>query len=176
VLLDAICLLQDDLDPLVRLVFVDSAHDAALRRALKGHPLKDRMIVTDKLSPSEMLLLLARAEIGVSITDQDGTPNSLLETMATAAVPVFSDLPSIREWIHPGKNGFLAAFDHPESVAQALDLALNLSAAQREALTKQNGQIIVSRAERRLTGQRASALYRRGLSRHPDITIPLANS
>ena len=73
-----------------------------------------------------MFSLFRRAEVSVSITDQDGTPNSLLEAMAAGAVPVCSDLPSIREWIEHGSNGFLAAFDDPQAVANALRLALDL--------------------------------------------------
>ena len=96
-----------------------------------------------------MLSLFCRAEVSVSITDQDGTPNSLLEAMAAGAIPVCGDLPSIREWIEPGRNGFLAAFNEPLAVADALRLALGLSDAERSAIKSENGRVIAARAERR---------------------------
>ena len=99
-----------------------------------------------------MLSLFGRAEVSVSITDQDGTPNSLLEAMAAGAVPVCSDLPSIREWIEHGSNGFIAAFDDPQAVASALRLALDLSDADRKAIITENGRIVAARAERGLRG------------------------
>lgn len=158
VLLEALSLLPD-LDPRVRVAFVDSAHDAPLRNSIQRHPLRNRIIVMGKLSPDEMLSLFLRTEISVSITDQDGTPNSLLEAMAAGAVPVCGDLPSIREWIEPGRNGFLAQFDDPQAVADSLRRALSLSSAERTAIRAENSQIIAARAERGSAGQQAAQKY-----------------
>jgi len=160
VLLDALSFLATDLDPRVRVVFLDSAHDQALLRSIERSRLRERIIVTGKRSPGEVLSLFRRAEVSVSITEQDGTPNSLLEAMAAGAIPVCGDLPSIREWIEPGKNGFLAAFDNSQEVAEALRLALGLSDAERSAIRIENGRIIAKRAERGSTGERAAEKYR----------------
>jgi glycosyltransferase involved in cell wall biosynthesis len=159
VLLEALSLLATEMDPRVRVMFVDSAHDAALCRAIEHHRLSNKIIVLGKLSPGEVLSLFRRAEVSVSITDQDGTPNSLLEAMAAGAIPVCSDLPSIREWIEPGRNGFLAAFNDPLAVADALRLALGLSGAARSAIKTENGRIIATRAERGSAGKRAAEQY-----------------
>jgi glycosyltransferase involved in cell wall biosynthesis len=158
-LLEALSLLATELDPRVRIVFVDSAHDAALCRAIEHHQLSNKIIVTGKLSPGEVLSLFRRAEVSVSITDRDGTPNSLLEAMAAGAIPVCSDLPSIREWIEPGTNGFLAPFNDPPAVADALRLALGLSDAERSAIKTENGRIIATRAERGSAGKHAAEKY-----------------
>jgi glycosyltransferase involved in cell wall biosynthesis len=110
--------------------------------------------------------------VSVSITDHDGTPNSLLEAMAVGAVPVCGDLPSIREWIESGKNGFLAAFDDPRAVADALRLALSLSAAERRAIRAENARIIATRAERGSAGRQAAERYRELVMRHDERPIP----
>jgi glycosyltransferase involved in cell wall biosynthesis len=173
VLLEALSLLAADLDPRVRVVFVDAAHDAALRRSIDRHRLGNSIIVTGRRSPNEVLSLFRRAEVSVSITDQDGTPNSLLEAMASGAIPVCGDLPSIREWIEPGRNGFLAAFNDPRAVADALRCALGLSEAERRAITTENGRVIAARAERSSAGKQAAeryrklAMYRRGINLAP---------
>ncbi len=161
VLIEALSLLATDLDPRVRVVFIDSAHDAALRRAIEHHRLGNKIIVTGKRPPGEVLSLFRRAEVSVSITDHDGTPNSLLEAMAAGAIPVCGDLPSIREWVEPGRNGFLAAYNDPEAVADALRLALGLSDAERRAIRAENGRIIATRAERGSTGKQAAEKYRK---------------
>ena len=108
---------------------------------------------------SEVFSLFRRAEVSVSITDHDGTPNSLLEAMAAGAIPVCGDLPSIREWIEPGRNGFLAPFNDPLAVADALRLALGLSDAERSAIKTENGRIIATRAERGSAGKHAAEKY-----------------
>ena len=158
-LLEALSLLATELDPRVRIVFVDSAHDAALCRAIEHHRLSNKIIVTGRRSQGEVFSLFRRAEVSVSITDQDGTPNSLLEAMAAGAIPVCSDLPSIREWIEPGRNGFMAAFNDPLAVAEALWLALGLSDAERSAIKAENGRIIAARVERGSVGKRAAEKY-----------------
>ena len=158
VLLEALSLLAD-LDPRVRVAFLDSAHDAALRHSIERHPLRNRIIVMGQRSPDEVISLFRRAEVSVSITDQDGTPNTLLEAMAAGAVPVCGDLPSIREWIEPGRNGFLATFDNPQAVADSLRLALSLSDAERAAIRAKNSQIIAARAERGSAGKQAAQKY-----------------
>jgi glycosyltransferase involved in cell wall biosynthesis len=170
VLLEALSLLATELDPRVRVVFVDSAHDAALCRSIKRHPLGTKITVTGKCSPSEVISLFRRAEISVSITDRDGTPNSLLEAMAAGAIPVCGDLPSIREWVKSGRNGFLAVFNDPQAVANALRLALRLSEAERTAITIENGRIIAARAEYGSTGRQAAEKYRKLMMHRQELS------
>ncbi len=167
-LLAALSLLATELDPRVRVVFVDSAHDGALRRAIENHRLRKQMIVTGKRSPAEVLSLFCRAEVSVSITERDGTPNSLLEAMAAGAIPVCGDLPSIREWIEPGRNGFLAAFNDPLAVANALRDALRLSDVERSAIRTENRRIIAARAERGAAARHAAQQYALLAMRHED--------
>jgi glycosyltransferase involved in cell wall biosynthesis len=171
VLLEALSLMAPDFDPRLRLVFVDSAHDAALRRSIECHRLANSIIVGGRCSPREVRSLFLRAEVSVSITDQDGTPNSLLEAMAAGAIPVCSDLPSIREWIEPGRNGFLASFNDPQAVADALRLALQLTDTERKKIRARNSEIIATRAERYSTGRQAAELYRK-LSMHRTVLAP----
>lgn len=159
VLIEALSLLSPDLDTSVRIIFVDAAHDKALRRSVESYPLAHQTIVTGKFSRSELLSLFSRTEIYVSITDHDGTPNSFLESMAAGAIPVCGDLPSIREWITHGFNGFLAASDDPGEVAEALRLALGLSVTDRNTIKAENAQIIAARAEQGSTGRLAADNY-----------------
>jgi glycosyltransferase involved in cell wall biosynthesis len=172
ILLDALSLLATDLDPRVRVVFVDSAHDAALRRSIEHHQLRSKIIVMGKRSPEEVFSLFRRAEVSVSITDHDGTPNSLLEAMAAGAIPVCGDLPSIREWIESGRNGFLAPFNEPLAVADALRLALGLSNAERSAIKVENGRIIATRAERGSAGKHAAEKYGQLVMHREDQLAP----
>jgi glycosyltransferase involved in cell wall biosynthesis len=172
VLLEALSLLATELDPRVCIVFVDSVHDKALCRAISHHRLSNKIVVTGRRSPGEVLSLFCRAEVSVSITDQDGTPNSLLEAMAAGVIPVCSDLPSIREWIEPGRNGFLAAFNDPLAVADALRLALGLSDYERSAVKTENGRIIATRAERGSAGKHAAEKYGQLVTHREDHLPP----
>ena len=51
--------------------------------------------------------LLTQTDIYVSTSLSDGTSVSLLEAMASGVFPIVTDIPSNREWINDGENGFL---------------------------------------------------------------------
>jgi len=72
----------------------------------------------------EMGDIFRSAQIVVSPSVHDGTPNSLIEAMACGCFPVAGDLESIREWITHGKNGLLMDSTAPQSVADAILLGL----------------------------------------------------
>jgi len=55
----------------------------------------------------EMPHLLEEADVYVSTSLYDGTSVSLLEAMACGAFPMVTDIPSNREWIKDGENGYL---------------------------------------------------------------------
>jgi glycosyltransferase involved in cell wall biosynthesis len=68
----------------------------------------------------EMPKLLSQADIYVSTSLDDGTSVSLLEAMASGAFPVVTDIPSNREWISDGENGFLVPLDEERLLAQKI--------------------------------------------------------
>jgi glycosyltransferase involved in cell wall biosynthesis len=72
----------------------------------------------------EMADLFSLADITVSPSLHDGTPNSLLEAMACGCFPVAGDIESVREWISDGVNGLLCDATSERSFAEALTRAL----------------------------------------------------
>lgn len=94
----------------------------------------------------EMAELFRQAQLVVSPSTHDGTPNSLLEGMACGCLPVAGDLDSIREWITPGKNGLLVDAGDPAALAGAILRGLNEPALRRQA-AQENAAAITERAE-----------------------------
>jgi hypothetical protein len=95
---------------------------------------------------ARMAEMFRSAQIVLSPSIHDGTPNSLLEGMACGCFPVAGDLESIREWITPGQNGLLVDPANPRSIADALLLALEHKDL-RERAAGLNGEMIATRAE-----------------------------
>jgi glycosyltransferase involved in cell wall biosynthesis len=81
-----------------------------------------------------------------SISQHDGTPNTLLEAMACGCFPVAGDIESIREWITPGVNGLLVEPSSPQGAAEAILTALE-SPEMRKSAADLNGRLIRERAE-----------------------------
>jgi glycosyltransferase involved in cell wall biosynthesis len=68
----------------------------------------------------EMPYLLGQSDIYVSTSPHDGTSVSLLEALASGAFPVVTDIPSNREWIADGDNGFLVPIENENVLAKKI--------------------------------------------------------
>ncbi|MFN8426734.1 MAG: glycosyltransferase family 4 protein [Anaerolineales bacterium] len=110
------------------------------------------------LSQNEIASTYRRAQILVSPSIHDGTPNTLLEGMACGCFPVAGDLESIREWITPNENGLLFNSNDPLSIASALIEAIE-NKTMREKSAGLNREIISTRAEFKNNMQRAEMFY-----------------
>jgi glycosyltransferase involved in cell wall biosynthesis len=106
----------------------------------------------------QMADVFRRAQIVVSPSVHDGTPNTLLEGMACGCFPVAGDLESIREWITPNENGLLFDSTDPQSIAEAIMAAIENKNLRKKA-TGLNREIIASRAEFMMNMQRAEMFY-----------------
>lgn len=90
--------------------------------------------------------LFRSAQIVVSPSIHDGTPNSLIEAMACGCFPVASDLESIREWITHGQNGLLFDSNDPQSIAESILLGLEREDLRRDAAGL-NANLISAKAD-----------------------------
>jgi glycosyltransferase involved in cell wall biosynthesis len=81
----------------------------------------------------EMPKLLSQADIYISTSLDDGTSVSLLEAMASGAFPIVTDIPSNREWISHGENGFLVPLNEERFLAQKI-----VEAIQNQGLIKRS--------------------------------------
>jgi len=108
--------------------------------------LQGKVELLPHLPQEQLWALLSRASLTVSVSQHDGTPNSLLEAMAIGAFPVVGDIESLREWITPGVNGLLIEYDRPQALAEAILLALDNPNLRRGAAVR-NAAIVSERAE-----------------------------
>ncbi len=141
----AVALVHQEM-PDVRFVCSAMKGEAEAERWILGEKITAAVELLPRLSRQEMADLFRRAAVTVSITEHDGTPNTLLEAMACGSFPIAGDLESLREWITCGANGDLVAPDDPEGLASAIlralaDESLRLNACQI------NQQIIDQRAD-----------------------------
>jgi L-malate glycosyltransferase len=93
----------------------------------------------------EMPHLLGQSDIYVSTSPHDGTSVSLLEALASGAFPVVTDIPSNREWIADGDNGFLVPIENENVLAKKIVEAIRDHRLLGEAHEK-NRKIVEQRA------------------------------
>jgi len=106
----------------------------------------------------QMAELFRLADVAVSPSNHDGTPNTLLEAMACGAFPVAGDIESVREWIESGQNGLLCDPNDMNALAQAMIAALKDNEL-RENAGIINQKLIAERAEFNSGMRRAELFY-----------------
>ena len=104
--------------------------------------------------------LLSQADIYVSTSAYDGTSVSLLEALGCGAFPVVTDIPSNREWITDGHNGFLISKEDEKFLARRIVQAIRDQRLLAEAY-KINRRIVKERAYWRDNIKRITDLYQR---------------
>ena len=65
------------------------------------------VLLLPSLPQPNLWALFHHALMTITVSQHDGTPNSLLEAMTIGCFPVAGDIESLREWITPGVNGLL---------------------------------------------------------------------
>jgi L-malate glycosyltransferase len=110
----------------------------------------------------EMRNLLAQSDIYVSTSPSDGTSVSLLEAMGAGAFPVVTDIPSNREWILDGDNGFLFPVGDEGRLADRIVEGIRSKKLLEKAM-KRNQEIIVKRGYWKNNIYRTIELYNQAL-------------
>jgi glycosyltransferase involved in cell wall biosynthesis len=112
------------------------------------------------LDRAQMWALLIKADVFVSPSIHDGTPNSLLEAMACGCFPVVGNIESMREWISPGVSGLLVDATSPRAMANGIITALENSSL-RSIAKIENARTIAERATFQHGMAMAEAFYLR---------------
>jgi glycosyltransferase involved in cell wall biosynthesis len=132
--------------PEARFLCVAMAGEPQATRWVRDLGIEKSVELLPAVPHTKMAELFRRGQLIASISTHDGTPNTLLEGMASGCLPVAGDLESIREWIKPGRNGLLVSPNDPGSVAAGILEGLENEGLRREAAGA-NQKIIAERAE-----------------------------
>ncbi len=145
--------------PEVRFICPAMAGEAQALRWVEKLGIAHAVELLPRQSRSQMADLFRQAQVAVSPTTHDGTPNTLLEAMACGCFPIAGDIASLREWITPGENGLLVNPGDPRALAEAI-----LTALERPQLRWQaqqiNTRLVAERADYRRVMQAAETFYK----------------
>jgi len=132
--------------PEVKFICPTMEGEAQAEAWIQEFGISESVTLTPPLKREQLADTFRRAQVLVSPSTHDGTPNSLLEGMACGCFPIAGDLESIREWITPEVNGLLIDPSNERELADAILRALNDDDLRAQAIVK-NQKIIASRAE-----------------------------
>lgn len=149
--------------PEVRFECLSMQGEAQAAAWVAQHGLESAVTLLPKLTRPQVAERLRRAPVVVSLTEHDGTPNTLLEALACGCLPVAGDIPALREWITDGENGLLVAPRDAQGLAAALLRGLDDADLRRRA-REINQRLIAERAVYPQVMAQAEAFYRRILA------------
>ena len=147
--------------PDAMLLMKDYQGDPVYRRRIEdlvsGLGVRDSARIIGTVPYARMRELYSLSAVTVSVPLSDATPMALFEAMACESIPVVSDLPSLREWIEDGHNGFLVA---PRDVDALTDRLVRLLAnpALRRDIAVRNLEVVNSRASQHASMARMESL------------------
>lgn len=141
----------------------DAEYRAKIEAQIRNLGVASAVQIVDAVPYERMPELYSLATATVSIPFSDGTPMALLEAMACGSVPVVSDLPSLREWVADGENGFLVQPRDVDGLADRLIRVLR-DPETRRAIAARNADLIRTRASQQANMAQMARIYRELLS------------
>jgi glycosyltransferase involved in cell wall biosynthesis len=145
-------------DPTVRFICPGMSGEAAILQWIERLDISKAVTLLPHLIRADMATLFGQADIAVSITEHDGTPNTLLEALACGCFPIAGDIETLREWITPGVNGFLVPPGDPQALAKMI-LAASAQPDFRRRARSINLQMVRDRADYAQVMPQALAFY-----------------
>lgn len=134
-------------EPRLRLLMPGSGSQAArLRSIVKRSGLKDRVYFPGPIAQQDLPHYYRAADLYVSASKSDGSSVSLMEALASGLPALVSDIPGNREWVRPGKEGWLFALNNQRSLADKILAAVGKPKVLRK-IAKQARVTAIKRAD-----------------------------
>jgi glycosyltransferase involved in cell wall biosynthesis len=132
--------------PSVRFICPAMSDDPTMQALVDRLGVADVVALLPRTAHHAMADLFRQAQVVVSLTEHDGTPNTLLEAMACGCLPIVGDIETMHEWITDGQNGLIVPPGNAQALAHALLRALDDPAWRSEA-ARRNVELVTRRAE-----------------------------
>lgn len=134
-------------NPELRFLLVgDGSLRPHIERFIRRHRLEEAVYLAGRVPHESLPDYFNESDVYLSCSRSDGSSVSLLEAMACGLPAVVSDLPSNREWVQPGVNGWLFPKNDAAATAEAI-LAACRDAVQRKRMGAANEALARERAD-----------------------------
>jgi len=131
--------------------------ESDINTKLEKLELLDSVTCHGRVAEEKVTELLYIADISISVPELDGSAMSLLESMASGAALVVSDIPANREWLDENSAEFVPVGEKAQLAAKLESLVV--SSDRRKALTKRARQMVVEKANRDIEMNRMYEQY-----------------
>lgn len=144
VIIDAVILLLksgENVRLIYRDIYIDESSEADNYSAKLAHKIKTSGFERNfqkigLLSSQELIKIYQNADVVISVSHYDGTPLSILESMACKTLTISGKISSTMNFIKHGENGYLVNKDDPIEIADLLVFIIKHRNSQQEIIEK----------------------------------------
>lgn len=137
---------------------VDNMYLEELKRESEALNATKNVLFVGKVSHTQVAEYHRAADVFVSVSPKDSGPMALQEAMACGAAPVISNLPSVRELVKNGWNGFLIDPSNVEDIASAICRTFK-SEEMRKNFAERNWKIVTEKCDYEKEMSKTEGLY-----------------
>jgi glycosyltransferase involved in cell wall biosynthesis len=156
----AVATMPEDVGLLLSALHADPEYQASLLELARSVGIEGRMIVLDEIPHAEMADHLRLADVVVSVPETDGTPVTILESLACGIPVVASDVPSVREWLDEFSPELLVPIADQDATTAAIRHVLDLPEADAAALRSAGRALVIERGDHATHMLGVEATYR----------------
>jgi glycosyltransferase involved in cell wall biosynthesis len=95
-----------------------------MEKLTNSYNLSEQITFKGRINNEELPQYLRECPYYLSVPVSEGVSSSLFEAMAAGCLPIITDLPGNRAFIHPGQNGELVEVANPVSIANSIEKAI----------------------------------------------------
>lgn len=156
----AVATMPEDVGLLLSALHADAEYQASLLELARSVGIEERMTVLDEIPHAEMADHLRLADVVVSVPETDGTPVTILESLACGIPVVASDVPSVREWLAEFSPELLVPIADQDATTAAIRHVLDLPEAEAAALRSAGRALVIERGDHATHMLGVEATYR----------------
>jgi alpha-1,3-mannosyltransferase len=134
-----------------------------LEKLARSLNIQKNVIFLNELSDVDLKKELSTAHLFVSASQYESFGISAIEAMASRTLCILNDIPSFKEFIDNGRNGFVAHFNDIDNTASIIEKALKLDDREYTAITEVAAMYTQQYSWDKVA-QRIDEVYRKALS------------
>ena len=145
-IIQAFCISSELRQDMRLLVFGQGTQEPLLKKIVREYGVEDKVYFGGKVSLEELPDVYRSADLYISASHSDGSSVSLMEALACGLPVLVSDIPGNREWIVPGKNGWLFKTGNVNDLGNHL-LQFDKESSEILAMKVENRKLAEERAD-----------------------------
>jgi L-malate glycosyltransferase len=158
-LIKAVSKIKQSIPNLEFVIAGDGTLKNELEKLVELEDLKEITTFLGKIPQSEMVALLNRTHVFVTVSKSDGNSLSLAEAFACGAFCIATNIPANVQWIHNNENGFLVEIDNISELADKLLYCYENYDLLSRKVIEVNPKIIEEKGDWKLNMQKIESKY-----------------